>query len=459
METINNGDTICAIATPLGQGGISIIRISGSDAIAVADKIFVGQSGVKLAEKKGYTASFGKVFVQKEPIDSSVAVVFRAPKSYTGEDIVELSCHGGVFLTREILREIVLLGARLATPGEFTMRAYLNGKMNITQAEAVVELINSKSKQGIVAAKSQLDGVLYGKIMGLKKELLDIAGHLAAWADYPDEDIKAVDPETLLASLCGIKDKLDFLLAGYDKGKLYKEGIDTVIIGKPNVGKSSLMNLLVGEEKSIVTEIAGTTRDAIEETVRLGDIILKLSDTAGIHETKDTVERFGVELAKKRLSRASLVLAVFDSSMKLSNEDKQIIESIGDKLAIAIINKADLEQKLHLDLIGNSFKNVVAISAKNGDGLKELEQIIADELHLSDVDGSIGLLANERQRQCAIAAQTGVHQAIDATKTKMTLDAVTISIELAIEALMELTGERITTEIVNQVFSHFCVGK
>lgn len=461
-NNIEINSTIAAIATPLAVGGISIIRISGINAIEVADRVFRANSGVLLRDKKGYTASYGAVFsaeTESEKLDTSVAVLYRAPKSYTGEDVVELSCHGGIYITREVLRAVLDCGAKLAAAGEFTKRAYMNGKMNLTQAEAVIDVINSHNKQAMNAAKTQLDGALYKKIKSVKDELLNIAGHLAAWVDYPEEDIPVIEHNNLVDSLEKAKQAMEKLLNGYDTGKLFKEGIDTAIIGKPNVGKSTLMNLLVGEQRSIVTEIAGTTRDVIEETVMLGDIMLKLSDTAGIRETTDSVEKFGVEIAKKRMERATLVLAVFDSSSKISNEDKQIIENIGDKLAIAIINKSDLDQKIHMDYIDRSFKNVVYISAKTADGIEQLTEIIERELKLYDVDTSAAMLVNERQRECAIGAKQYIDESLSAINSGVTLDAVTISIEQAIDALMELTGERITVELVNQVFSHFCVGK
>lgn len=448
-------NTIAAIATPIAVGGISIIRISGENAIEVADKVFKSHSGVKLKEKKGYTATYGIV----NDMDTSVATVFRAPKSYTGEDVVELSCHGGIYITREILRSVIESGARLAEPGEFTKRAFLNGKLTLTQAEAVIDMISSHNKQALNAAKAELDGALFKKIQIVKKDLLNIAGHLAAWVDYPEEDIPVIEEENLKSSLIKANTTIDDLLKTYDTGKIFKEGIDTVIVGKPNVGKSTLMNLMVGTQKSIVTNIAGTTRDVIEEKVMLGDIMLKLSDTAGIRETQDVVEKYGVDIAKKRIETAMLVLAVFDNSSTITQEDCEIVENLKDKLSIAIINKTDLETKIDIEYIEKYFKNIVYISAKNDKDIKKLEDIITSELNLNEVDTSAGMIANERQRECALRASKYIKESLDAVKSGITLDAVTVSIEMAIEALLELTGDRITTEIVNQVFSHFCVGK
>ncbi|WMJ21782.1 tRNA uridine-5-carboxymethylaminomethyl(34) synthesis GTPase MnmE [Paludicola sp. MB14-C6] len=457
--TFQSDTTIAAIATPLSVGGISIIRISGEDSIKIADRVFRAQSGVLLKDKKGYTASYGAVFHNNKEIDTSVAVVYRAPKSYTGEDVVELSCHGGIYVTREVLRAVLENGAVMAQAGEFTKRAFLNGKLSLTQAEAVVDMINSQNKQALNAAKAQLDGALFQKIKKVQQDLLNIAGHLAAWVDYPEEDIPVVEEDNLNNSLQVANNTIHELLKTYDTGKIFKEGIETVIVGKPNVGKSTLMNLLVGSQKSIVTDIAGTTRDIIEETVMLGDIMLKLADTAGIRETDDTVEQFGVEIAKKRMDQANLVLAVFDASEPLTQEDREIMLGVNEKLCIAIVNKTDLPNVLDIEEIKQYFKHVILMSAKNADSIHELDTMITDELHLNEVDTSAGMLANERQRECAIRAQQYLQESIDALAYGMTLDAVTVSIEMAIDALLELTGGRITTALVDQVFSHFCVGK
>lgn len=455
MNCFAQNETIAAVATPLALGGISIIRISGEKAIEVADKIFKAQSGELLKNKKGYTAAYGTVI----DIDTSIATVFRAPKSYTGEDVVEISCHGGIYITREVLRAAIENGARLAQAGEFTKRAFLNGKLTLTQAEAVVDMIQSQNRQALNAAKAELGGALSKKVQAMKQELLNIAGHLAAWVDYPEEDIPVVEEENLRSSLENAHQVMVDLLKTYDSGKLMREGIDTVIVGKPNVGKSTLMNLMTGTQKSIVTDIAGTTRDVIEETVMLGEIMLKLSDTAGIRETQDVVEQFGVNIAKERLETASLVLVVFDNGTEITQEDRKIVENLNGKVAIAIINKNDLETKINMDYIQAHFKNIVSISAKTDENTKELERMIAEELKLNEVDTSAGMVANERQRECTLRAEKQLKESLDALNMGMTLDAVTVSIEGAIDALLELTGDRITTELVNQVFSHFCVGK
>lgn len=451
--------TIAAIATPAGVGGIAVIRISGENAFLIADKVFRSVSKTKVSQKSGYTAMFGQILDGKTPLDDVVCTIFKAPKSYTGENVVEFSCHGGIFIAREVLRIIINSGARISTAGEFTKRALLNGKLSLTQAESVSDMISSQNRQSINAAKAQMDGALYKKINICKTELLKIAGAISAYVDYPEDDIPEIETETLKESLTSILENVNKLVRSYDTGKLIRNGIETVIVGKPNVGKSTLMNLLVGEEKSIVTEIAGTTRDVIEETVMLNDIMLKLSDTAGIRDTGDTIEKMGVNLAKKRLERAELVLAVFDGSTQISDDDLQIILAIGQKPCIAIVNKTDLSSKIDFNKLGKCFSHIIEISAKNQSDLDKLEEEIKNILMLNNLDITSGIIVNERQRECIIATQKALIEAKNAVEIGMTLDAVEISVEDAIEFLLELTGERITVEVVNQVFSNFCVGK
>lgn len=452
------GDTIAAVATPLAVGGIAVIRISGESALKIADKVFSPVSGKPLQEKKGYTAAYGTLHSQGKVLDDGVALVFRAPKSYTGENAVELSCHGGVYAARAVLRAVLDAGASLAEPGEFTKRAFLNGKLSLSQAEAVADLIEARSAQALDAAHAQADGALTRRIQQLRDLLLNLAGHLSAWVDYPEEDIPQLEEASLEKSLReGLAD-LDGLLATFDTGRLLREGINTVIAGKPNVGKSTLMNLLAGCPRSIVTEIPGTTRDVVEETVLLDELILRLSDTAGIRFTADPVEKLGVERARSRLETAELILAVFDGSTPLEEEDFELLDLLKGKPAVAIVNKSDLAQRIQLDVLQSKIETVL-LSAREGEGLEPLKKAIREKLGMLNLDPAGGLLATERQRSCALSARENLREALAALESGLTLDAVTISLESSLDALRELDGERVTDQVVSQVFSHFCVGK
>lgn len=457
-----NITTIAAIATPIAMGGVSMIRVSGEKAFEISKSVFSPISSKSLEKMKGYTATYGEfINADGERIDDGIATVFHAPLSYTGENIVELSCHGGIFITREILRLLLDNGAKIAGAGEFSKRAFLNGKMTLTQAEAVMDIINSQSTQALRCAKSQMDGALYKKINGVKQILLEMAGHLAAWVDYPEDDIVEIEEEALLKSLEGARDVTQKLIETFDVGKIIRDGVETAIIGKPNVGKSTLMNLLAGCEKSIVTDIAGTTRDIVEERVNLGNVVLRLADTAGIHETQDKIEKYGVELALKRIKIAQLVLVVFDYSSCLSKEDEKIIEELSKENIpiISIISKTDLKKELDTDYIISKFKHVVYCSVENPDSLQELADKIENILSITSIDTTSGIIANERQRSCALTALENLNEGIIGLKTGVTLDAVTISVEYALSSLLELTGEKATEVVVEQVFHNFCVGK
>lgn len=451
--------TIAAISTAQGQGGIGVIRISGDNAITVADKVFESVNNKKLCELTGYSALFGHVVNDGEIIDEAVALVFKGPKSYTGEDVVEISCHGGMYITKEVLRTVLSAGAVPADAGEFTKRAFLNGKIDLTEAEAVIDIISAKSKTAARTALCAKNGALWNRIESLKNSLVSTAAHLSAWADYPEEDIAEVDSDSLAETFSKALNDFHMLLSTYDAGQIIKEGIDTVIAGKPNTGKSTLMNLLAGKNKSIVTDIPGTTRDIIEETVLVKDVVLKLSDTAGIHETGDKVEKIGVDIAKTRLKNCGLVLAVFDGSKTLDEDDIKLIDELKDTQVIGIINKADLELKIDIDYIENNIENVVKISAKDGKGYTELADLIEKTAGTNSFNPSDGILANERQRNAVERAEKALQDAKDALDMGMTFDAVTVSLEEAIENLLELTGERVSEVVVDNVFHNFCVGK
>lgn len=454
-------ETIAAISTPQAVGGISVIRISGEKALEVADRVFESVSGKKAKRMKGYTASYGAILdpADGSALDHGVLTVFRAPYSYTGEDVAEISCHGGLLITREVLRAVIASGARPAFSGEFTKRAFLNGKMDLTQAEAVSDLIASGSRQAMRISGEQVQGSLYRRIQGVKETLLALIGHLAVWADYPEEDIEEIETDTILSQLDEVKKTLWKLIEDYDTGCMLKNGVNTAIIGKPNVGKSTLMNLLARREKSIVTDIPGTTRDVVEDTIVLHDVVLNLSDTAGIRETDDIVESFGVQRAMEKIDTAQLILALFDNSRPLSEEDFSIIERLKDKPAIAIINKSDLESMLDVAYLHASFERVLTISAQDENSFDVVSKAVAEVLKLEEIDPSMGVLSNERQYACVMEANHAVKDACCILQDGMTYDAVTVVLEEALQALLELTGERATEEVVNQVFSQFCVGK
>ncbi len=451
--------TIAAIATPNAAGGIGIIRISGEDAISIAEKCFTAFSGKKLTEMKGYTAAYGQISDGDSPIDEAVAVVFRAPKSYTGENVAELCCHGGLFILNKVLRLIFKLGAVPAAPGEFTKRAFLNGKMDLAQAESVMNIISASGEAALNAARNTLQGNVSKKIGEICSSLINSAAALAVWSDYPDEDIPAVETDTLYKTLTENEEELDKLIRRYDSGKAVTEGVNTVICGKPNVGKSTLMNVLSGCERSIVTSVAGTTRDIVEETVRVGDILLRLADTAGIHDTEDEVESIGVNMAKSRIETADLVLAVFDVSRPLDNEDIELLKKCSNKRCLAIINKSDLAPRFSEENVRLYIPHVITLSAKVSGGEEKIRAALEEILGTEGLDFSQEMLAADRQYECARQALECIKEAKSAITSGLTIDAVNVSIDCAIEQLLTLTGKKASEEIVNEVFSKFCVGK
>ncbi len=454
-----SGDTIAAVSTPQAPGAIGIVRISGPRAKEVAGRVFVSAHGKKLEEIRGYSALYGHVCDSDGEIDEAIALNFRAPASFTGEDVIELSCHGGLYVMSRLLQAVLKAGAVAAGPGEFTRRAFLNGKMGLTEAESVMQIISAKGRQAAREALAGRNGVLESKIQSVRSLLTGAAAHLAAWADYPEEDIPEVTPEGLDQTLSRAKREIDGLLARFEAGRAFREGVDTVIAGRPNVGKSTLMNLLAGYEKSIVTQYAGTTRDVVEDTVLLGGVPLRLADTAGIRRTDDPVEKIGVERARARVRSAQLVLAVFDSSQKLEDPDRMLTEEVRGVPCIAVLNKSDLPQKIDKKYIADNFKQIVSISASSGEGMEALKDTVLKILGTEDFDPSQGMLFTERQRDAARRAGDCVSEALDALHSGMTLDAVTVSVDEAVSALLELTGERVTETVVDSVFHHFCVGK
>ena len=449
--------TIAAVCTPQGEGGISVIRVSGGEAISCADKIFRPFGKKSLASLDGYSAAYGEIIFENETVDDEVALVFRAPKSYTGEDVVEISVHGGTASARKTLRALYACGAYPAAAGEFTERAFLNGKIDLAKAEGIMGIISAKTDTALKIARAAKTGKISTDIDSTVQSLLETAASIAAYSDYPDEDIEGLSIENFGSMLSKTEKKLSALLKNYDAGKILREGIDCCIAGKPNVGKSTLMNMLSGFDRSIVTDIAGTTRDVVETTVRSGDIILNLADTAGIHTTGDPIEKAGVDRALSRLDTASLILAVFDISAPLDGDDAYIIEKLDKKRTLIVLNKCDLEQRADLGAF-DGFE-CVQISAQKEIGAELLKEKITEISGAAKLSQNDAVLISERQRSCVQRALDSVKEAENALLSGMTPDAVGVCVDDCLAALLELTGKRVTSEVTDEVFRRFCVGK
>lgn len=451
---------ICAISTALSEGAISVVRISGGDAINIAARIFRPVGGRSVTDMAGYTCAYGTVADGDERVDDAVLTVFRAPHSYTGEDVAEISCHGGVFVTQKIMRLCCENGAKPAGRGEFTKLAFINGKLSLTQAESVMDIISAQGDLTLRSANLTREGALFRRIDEVRQRLIKLLGELSAWVDYPEEDLPEVETSKMKETLGDCAAAVEKLIRDYDNGMLLKHGIPAVIAGKPNVGKSTLMNLLLGYERAIVTDIAGTTRDVLEETVKIGDVTLRLSDTAGLRETSDEVERIGVELARKKLGESALTIAVLDGSNTPDGEDRRLITDIKEsgRRTVVLINKSDIGISEECRRLCEGMKYVIEISAKTGKGRERLEQAIGEMFAAAGDDDSL-IFVNERQKYCLDRAAENLSAANGAIDLGMTLDAVTISIGEAAAALAELTGEKITDSVVDEIFSKFCVGK
>lgn len=448
--------TIAAIATGSG-GGIGVVRLSGQNAISITNSIFKGKKSP--LEMPGYTGTLGRVRDHQGELDEAVLFVYRAPHSYTGEDVCELNCHGGSFILARVLAAAVEAGAVPAGAGEFTKRAMLNGKLTLTQAESVAELIAGESRQAVRAALEARDGALHRTIQQVTGGLADAAAHISAWIDYPEEDVEQVLACDLSHTLGQAQRELAALAGDYDRGRLIREGITTAIVGSPNVGKSTLMNLLAGYERSIVTDIPGTTRDVIEDRIRLGDLLLNLCDTAGIRSTSDVVEQIGVARSVSRLEQCDLILAIFDGSRPLTESDQSLLERLDGRLALGICNKSDLPRAADMETIRLHTCATLEISAREGQGVQELEQAITQLVGLNRLDSGAAMLANRRQLACVVSAIHALEEALNALSYGQTLDAVSVSLEEAIDALLELTGKKASAEIIDRVFEQFCVGK
>ena len=449
--------TIAAISTPAGEGGIGVIRISGAEAVKIGDKVFRSVSGKRLSEISGYTALFGHVYSGDEPLDEAIATLFLSPRSYTGEDVVEFSCHGGSYVTNAVLRAVLEAGAVLAEGGEFTKRAFLNGKLDLAEAESVIGIISAKGKEELKLQLAAKNGKTSKEVGEIEALLLELSADFAAYSDYPDEDLPELSMSNFRRLLNAAKEKTEKLLSTYDSGRVLREGIKTAIVGKPNVGKSTLMNMLSREQRSIVTSVAGTTRDVIENTVNFAGVTLILADTAGIRTTDDEVEGVGVTLAKERLKTAQLVLAVFDASEELDYNDKEIISLLDKENTLVVLNKSDKGEKTEKELF-YGFKTVV-ISAKENLGEAELEEAIRQTVGVGQLDPAAAVLLSERQRDLAFKAQKAICEADSLLRAGYTIDAVGVCVDDALAALYTLDGKRVTNEVADEVFRRFCVGK
>ena len=453
-------DTICAIATAMGEGGIAIIRVSGSKALDIVSKVFRAKNEFNIKEMKSYTMKYGFIYDGDDLIDEVIISFMKGPRSFTAEDVVEINCHGGVVSTNKVLEAIIKAGARIAEPGEFTKRAFLNGRIDLSQAEAVMDIIKAKTDLSMKSAVMQSSGYLSREINRLREYMLNVMALVEFAVDFTEDD-EEIDPSIPLkvADSLGIAiGEMKVLLKSADEGKLIREGLSLAIVGKPNVGKSSLLNALLKEKRAIVTDIAGTTRDVIEEYINLDGIPVKIIDTAGIRETEDVVEKIGVERSREKLEQADLVLLVLDTSREISDEDKEIIEQVKDKKTVLILNKIDLEQKLDEKYI-EDFKNVIRVSAKEELGLDELKENIKNLFFSGAIDAESLIITNSRHKQALIRALEGAEEALDRVNKNEYLDLVSIYVMAALRALNEITGNELEEDLVDKIFGDFCVGK
>ena len=453
-------DTIAAISTPRGEGGIGIVRMSGDEALNILAEIFKSVSGKDIADLKNFSINYGHIYDGETLVDEVMVSIMKGPKTYTREDIVEINCHGVFLITEKVLELILKSGARISEQGEFTRRAFLNGRLDFTQAEAVMDLIHGKTDTSISLSLNQLRADLREQIVHLKKLILDVAAHINVVLDYPEEGIDDPLPENLVDNLKEVLDTSNTLIASYDKGKMIKEGVKTAIVGKPNVGKSSLLNSILREERAIVTHIAGTTRDMIEEVVNLSGIPLVLVDTAGIRKTEDLVENIGVEKSKEMIEKADLILFVVDGSVELSDEDLKIHDQINADKVIGIMNKIDMDKKIDTSKLTKVGK-WIEISAKEKLGIENME----DEIYKFVVSGQVEdssqklVITNVRHKSALEKTNSAVRNIFETIDMGLPMDLIAVDLKEATDALGEVTGEISNEDLLDHVFSNFCVGK
>lgn len=455
-------DTIAAIATPLGEGGIAVIRVSGSDALKIAEAAF--RTKIRLSTAETHTVHYGHVIDPRsgDRIEEGLATVMRAPRSYTAEDVVEISCHGGIVSVKKVLDVLLDAGARLAEPGEFTKRAFLNGRIDLAQAEAVIDLIRSKSDRAFAVALKQADGALSKKVKALRYTLVETMAHIEVNIDYPEHDVEELTNAFIRDKCLDVTREIETLLRTAEQGKLLREGIETAIIGKPNVGKSSLLNTLAQDNRAIVTDIPGTTRDVIEEYVTVGGIPLKLLDTAGIRDTHDVVERIGVERSKQAILSADLILFVVNGNEPLTDEETALLDEMKGRQTIVIVNKMDLMMKMEMEELYRRFpaERIVRLSAREGEGLERLEEAISALFFSGSIESSdLTYVSNARHIHLLKRALRSLEEAVDGVRDGIPIDMVQIDVRNAWEQLGEMIGDSVSDSLIDQIFSQFCLGK
>ncbi|WP_338752423.1 tRNA uridine-5-carboxymethylaminomethyl(34) synthesis GTPase MnmE [Bacillus sp. FJAT-52991] len=458
-------DTIAAVSTPMGEGAIAIVRLSGDEAISIADQVFKSPSGKCLKEVDSHTIHYGHLIDPKtgQIVEEVMLSLMKGPKTFTREDVVEINCHGGLVSVNRVLQLVLNQGARLAEPGEFTKRAFLNGRIDLSQAEAVMDLIRAKTDRAMNVALNQMEGRLSKLIRKLRQEILEILAHVEVNIDYPEyDDVEEMTHRVLLEKSTHVKSEIDKLLRTSEQGKILREGLSTVIIGRPNVGKSSLLNALVHENKAIVTDIPGTTRDVIEEYVNVRGVPLRLVDTAGIRETEDIVERIGVERSRQVLKEADLILLVLNYSDLLTMEDENLFEAVEGMDVIVIVNKTDLEQKIDMDRVRELThdKQLVTTSLLEEQGIDELEEAISSLFFSGSIEaGDMTYVSNSRHIALLNQALTAITDAIENTEMGTPIDIVQIDLTRTWELLGEIIGESVHESLIDQLFSQFCLGK
>lgn len=463
---MNQLDTIAAISTPYGKGGIAVLRVSGDDAVAIAKAVFKPKNGKLLSDIASAKATYGYIYNNQNdgsrPIDDGIAVIFRAPASFTGEDTVEISCHGGVLITSKVLSALLSAGARMALPGEFTKRAFINGKITLTGAEGLGDLLEAQTDEQISLARSNMRGTLSGEIKQVYDSLGDVLAAIFAHIDYPDEDLADISREEMLDITKKNLYKLKQLLKTYSTGRAVMSGIPTVILGRTNAGKSSLYNRIVGRDAAIVTDIEGTTRDVLTETAKLGRVILRLSDTAGLRESGDLVEQIGIDRARQTAESAELILAVFDGSRKPDEKDTSFISYLDtlNGVKVALVNKSDLGILPETNQLLKGFDHVCQISAESGEGFDRLK-ILVEQLYIDDAldTGNDAIISNARQAAAVSSAVEALGLAMEAIQGDLPLEICCAEVENTMSALGELDGRTVSEDIVSKIFANFCVGK